>query len=215
MQTFYPEILSKDQLDIIDKLSFLTKNGFYMAGGTSLALQLGHRTSVDFDFYIPEHFDIIKIIEEFEQNLDKEALITGTAKDTLFATVSGVDISLFWYKYELIENLIDFKSIKLASVEDVGAMKMLAITRRPVKRDYIDAYYLIKLFGIERLLELTAIKYPIISPNIVLRALTYFDDLESENKRPTTVLDPNFSWEEAKKFIFEEVKKYQLAMFKK
>lgn len=215
MTKFYPEILNKDQLEIIGKLSFLSTQGFYLAGGTALALQLGHRTSVDFDFYSPDHFDIEKTIENINNNLGKKAFITGTQKDTIFATISNVDVSFFWYQYKLIENLKSFKSVNLASIEDVAAMKMVAITRRPVKRDYIDAYYLIKLLGLEKILHLTSIKYPIISPNIVLRALVYFDDLETETKRPITVLDPDFSWDEAKNFILKEVKTYQFSMFKK
>lgn len=63
----FPNILGKDQLEVIKKIGFFPKN-VYMAGGTALALQLGHRTSLDFDFYTNEHFEIEKVLADFQKN---------------------------------------------------------------------------------------------------------------------------------------------------
>lgn len=215
MADFYPDILDQNQKTVLPRLILLSKYGFYLAGGTALSLQVGHRTSVDFVFFTPKHFDSNALYLELEKEFGDEVKKIGEEYDTLFVKILDVDISFFWYKYELIDNPVSFEKITLSSIKDISAMKMVAITRRPVKRDYIDAYYLIKLLGIEKMLHLTSTKYPIISPNMILRALTYFDDLEKEAKRPITVLDPKFSWDEAKDFILEEVKKYQLSKFKK
>ena len=124
--------------------------------------------------------------------------------------------SFFWYQYKLIEETESFENIKLASLKDIAAMKLLAITGRPAVRDYIDIFYLLKKFKISEIFDFANQKYPTFNDYLAFRALTYFDDVtEVEGKRPIKVLDPEFSWEEAKKFIFEEVKKNQLGMFKK
>ena len=63
----YWQVLGKKQINLLKKLKFLKNYGFYLAGGTALALQIGHRTSVDFDFYTQRKFDSRKLREEFDE----------------------------------------------------------------------------------------------------------------------------------------------------
>jgi len=136
-------------------------------------------------------------------------------KDTLICRADGVDLSFFWYSYKLIENPVNAQGILLASLQDIAAMKLIAISSRPVQRDYIDIFYLLKKFTIEEMFALGYKKYPNFNHYLSLRALTYFADLEDSNKRPIKVLDPDFSWGKATVKIFAEVKKYQLSILRK
>jgi len=215
MRKFYPEIFNKSQSKVFPKLKFLAEKGFYLAGGTALALQIGHRTSVDFDFYTLKHFKAGELYEEIEKIFNKNSEKTLDEKDTLFCTIDKTDISFFWYQHKLLKRPKQFKGVALASLEDIAGMKLIAVSRRPAKRDYIDIYFLLRIFSIEDMFSFASKKYPNINLYYSTRALTYFDDIIEEDKRPIKVFDSDYSWEKAKKIIFEEVKHYQLAMIKK
>jgi len=215
MKNYHLAILDRNQKVVLPKLGFLSDRGFYLAGGTALALQLGHRTSIDFDFYIQKHFDTKGLIDEIEEVFEDSAEVILREKDTVFVNVSGVDCSFFWYQYPLIEKAENIKGVKVASCQDIAAMKLIAISHRPVKRDYIDIYYLLEKFSLREMFSFVNKKYPNFNQYFAFRALTYFEDIgEREGKRPIKVIGKDFSWEEAKKKIFEEVQKYQLGMFR-
>ena len=216
MPKFYPDILDINQKNVLKRLGFLKKYGFYLAGGTALSLQIGHRTSVDLDFFSPEHFDSNLLFTDLENEFGEHLKKIGEEKDTLFVKIFDVDTSFFWYKYGPIENLVQFEGISLISIKDAAAMKLLAITGRPVIRDYIDIYYLLKSFNLAEMFSFANKKYPNFNDYLALRALTYFEDItEAEGKRPIKVVDQNFTWDIAKNYILNEVKKHQLSMFKK
>ena len=209
----YRNILSSQQFEIVKKLSCLPKH-CYMAGGTALALQLGHRTSLDFDFYTNKHFEIEKVLADFQRDF-KRVKVERTAKDTLIIEVDKLSLSLFYYPYDLVNPLVKFENIWLASIEDIAAMKMIAISTRGKRRDFIDTYYLLKKFNLGQIIKLTLKKYPSYQPMVILKGLIYFKDAESEDiSRKIEIFDKDFSWEGAKKKIFEEVKKYQLGLLK-
>lgn len=215
MSTFYLKILNKDQVNTFHQLSFLEKLGFYLAGGTALALQLGHRTSLDFDFYNPKHFSAPNLYDKIEQYFKGGAKKIAQHKDTLTCQINNVDLSFFWYQYPLIEKLSIFQGVSLASLKDIAAMKLVAIGRRPAQRDYIDIFYLLGKFTFEEMFSFAATKYPTFNSYMSLRTLTYFEDLDQPDQRSIKILDPNFSWPKAKDKIFKEVKKYQLSMLTK
>lgn len=216
MKNYHLEVLDRNQKRVLSKLNFLSQKGFYLAGGTALALQIGHRTSVDFDFYIQKHFDVRLLADKINQAFGDNARKTLEEKDTLFVNISGVDCSFFWYQYPLIERTKDIMMVKVASCQDIAAMKLIAISHRPVKRDYIDIYYLLEKFSLKEMFSFVKRKYPNFNQYFAFRALTYFEDIgERENKRPIKVLNKNFSWEKAKDKITDEVRKSQLSMLKK
>lgn len=207
----YKKILSDNQLKLIEKIKDLPRQ-YYMAGGTALALQLGHRTSLDFDFFTNEHFEIEKVLANLERNFD-EIKVERTAKDTLILEIDGVSFSLFYYPYGLIRPLVDFENIKLASLEDIAAMKMIAISTRGKRRDFIDAFYLLEKFNLGEIIKMTLRKYPSYQVMVILKGLIYFKDAEADEvSRKIEIFDTNFSWEAVKKKITEEVGKYQAKM---
>ena len=212
MPVAHSEILNQNQAKILPQLAFLENFGFYLAGGTALALQIGHRTSLDFDFYNQKHFSTPDLYDKIEKKFANRAKKISQQKDTLFCKVDDVDLSFFWYRYNHIEKPRAYEGILLASLKDIAAMKLVAVGHRPAKRDYIDIFYLLKKFSLEVIFSAARKKYANFNGYLSLRALTYFEDLEDPSQRSIKVLDPDFSWEKAKDKIFEEVKKYQLSI---
>ncbi len=211
----YPEILNKNQLSVIEKLNFDKAYGIYLAGGTALTLHLNHRTSVDLDFYTDRKIDNNEILIKLQETFSN-LTISLHQKNTLFSKINDVDFSLFYYPYKLIGKTKLFKDIKIASVEDIAAMKVGALVQRGKRRDFIDLFYLLQKFSLEKILRFTLKKYPGYQEMLVLRALIFFKDAEDEDlQRGIRIFDKNFSWEKAKEKIFDEVRKYQLSMFKK
>ena len=209
---FYPSILNQGELFLLKNLGSFKKSGFYLAGGTALALQLGHRTSIDLDFYSFKKIQIEKITHILTTNLPKIKII-GTAEGTIFGKFKKTEFSLFYYPYKLLKAPILFEKILLASIEDIAAMKVAAVIQRGTKRDFIDIYYLLKKYSLKKLIGLTLKKYPGYQEQLVLRALIYFKETEKKSKkRSIKILDKSFSWEKAKKEIFEKVRKYQLRL---
>lgn len=211
-------VLNWNQKKILKNIPFLKEHNIYLAGGTALALHFGHRTSQDLDFYTPKHFDSRIIYRKFKETFGKEKLSEGTfAKDTLKFKSNITDLSFFRYPYPLIRPLITFESIKLASPEDIIAMKIDAIITRGYKRDFVDIYFALKKYGVKGILKFFQEKYPdVFNEYNCLFALTYFEDAEKkEQGRKRVYIYSNVSWPEIKKFITEEVKKYQLGLIKK
>ncbi len=210
-------ILNWNQKRILRKVDFLKKDGFHLAGGTALALYLGHRTSKDLDFYTEKQFNALKIIQNFKKILGKKVKKPKRAEDTLWLDIKNTNLSFFKYPYKLIKPLTTYSAVKIASLEDIAAMKIEAIISRGTKRDFIDIYYLMKKFGLKKLLKFTQEKYrEAFNEMNCLHALLYFKDAEVPQKdRKKMYLYENIDWKEIKEYIENEVKKYQISLIKK
>lgn len=211
----YPEILNQNQLDVVSKLNFDIKSKIYLAGDTALALYLNHRTSIDLDFYSEKEIDNNEVLFKLQKTFNNPT-VKLHQKRTLFLTINGVDFSLFYYPYKLIGKTELYKNFEIASLEDIAAMKVGALVQRGKRRDFIDLYYLLQKYSLNEILKFTLKKYPGYQEMLVLRALIYFEDAEDEDlQRGIRIFDKNFSWKNTKEKIFNEVRKYQLSMFKK
>jgi len=165
-------------------------------------LQLGHRISVDLDFFSPETFDVDSLSERLKAvgNLVIEQL----GKGNLIGYLNETHVSFFFYDYPLLTPVIEFEGIRLASIEEIGIMKLIAIGQRGRRRDFIDLYFIVREgFSIGDLLKQAPRKYQAITyPSYhLLRALTYFVDAEKDDMPP--MLKP-FDWGEAKQFFQAE-----------
>ena len=211
----HPNILNKNQLVIVKKLKLPKAPGFYLAGGTALALQIGHRTSIDFDFYSQRQFSSLQLAKDIKKTFPKAKMLF-TAEDTLKSIIGVTELSFFYYSYQLLEPLKQYQNISIASLADVAAMKLAAIIQRGTRRDFIDIYFLLNFYTLGELINFAIKKYPGYQPMLILRALIYLEDAENEKyPRPIKVLDPDFSWQKAKDKIFAEVKRYQLSLLEK
>lgn len=204
---FYWDILGPKRIELLP-LFKVFKEDFYLAGGTALALQLGHRDSIDFDFFSSKFFSTEKLFRKVEQVFnDHQLKKTQDVKGTLvFVVDDTVKISFFAYPYKLAKPLLDEDNFNMASMEDVGAMKLLAITSRSVLKDYVDLYFVLHQISLEELLEITEKKFPTIDANIVLKSLVYFEDIQEE---PILFKhNDDISLGTIKKYLSETVKNY-------
>jgi len=180
LEMFY-NILDKERQEILPLLAKLPA-GFYLAGGTALALQIGHRDSVDFDFFIDQDIDTNVLFEELREVFqDHELLKTQEEKNTLSVIIDGsIKLSFMTFKYSLLSPLIKEQYINIASKEDIACMKLSAITSRATQKDYIDIFFLLKEFSLSELLTLTKQKFPSLDENVVLKSLVFFEDVIKE-----------------------------------
>lgn len=201
------EIFDRKRKKLLKELGFLKKYGFYLAGGTALALQIGHRTSLDFDFYTEKKFDNKKLFLELEKKF-KNVVLIQKPEQTLIVKINEIEASFFYYPYFLINPLVKINGVNIASTEDIVAMKLIAISDRGTKRDFIDIYFLLKEFSLKEIFEFVKKKYPMFNIYVGLQGLTYFKDAEKQQQRKL-YLFRSVSWNKIKKFLIEEVKKYQ------
>lgn len=204
------EILDKKGREIFSLLSFLIKQNFYLAGGTALALQLGHRTSVDFDFYSPKSFRRGYILKLIKKNIPKINLKVLRDFDDTFEAVFGneANISFFCYDYPMLEKLVSADGLNMASVPDIAAMKIIAITQRGRKRDFIDVYYLLKNYSLEEIFDFTQKKFKEFDIYNGLKGLVYFDEAEDDLEiNRIKIFNHKLSWKEVKKKIIDSVRK--------
>jgi len=212
----YWEILNKSQKEILPKLSILRGLGAYLAGGTALTLQIGHRTSVDFDFYTPKRFGGGTLEKLIKKNLPKCRIkILRDTNDTFEAILnSQVRLSLFYYDYKLLKNPVIAENIPIISLEDIAAMKLIAISQRGKRRDFVDFYYLLKIFDLRQIMQATEKKYPAFDIYHGLKGLLYFkdadDDLEISRIK---IFDKKLSWKKVKREIEKKVKEFNKKAF--
>ena len=167
-----------------------------------MALQLGHRISVDLDFFTQKNFDENKLALELLDisEFTKEAVSTGT----VLGKVGDTKFSIFFYKYPILRDKIKFEGIQLLDKPDLAAMKIHALEDRGTKRDFIDVYFLAKEFSIEQMLGFYDQKYSTLDTHLypIIRSLGYFADAESDENLPKMLVE--ISWEEIKTFFHKE-----------
>lgn len=211
-------ILDDQRQKLLDLLGFTKDLNLYLAGGTGLALYLNHRTSVDFDFYRPQPFDRGSLVKFFLDNLSGLKVEVLRDKDGTFdLNVGKINISCFYYNYASTFALNRIKGINVASLEDIAAMKLIAIVQRGTFRDFVDIFYLLQRFDLLQLLKWAKEKYPAYNENPILKGLLFFNDAEEnleDQKQRIKIFDPNFSWPNAKKFIKDAVLTYQRSFIK-
>ena len=183
---FYPEVLPSRQKKLWGAFSkegpALKKAGFYLAGGTALALQIGHRQSVDFDFFSRAKGISVEVRKWLESSFPK-VILRETDPNTVHADIGSIKVSFIGgYSYPLVRPLVSLDGISLAHTTEIGLMKLLAITHRAVVRDYIDLAAIIgRYITLSELLELAQKKYGAgFNPMLSIRALASFEDLDAE-----------------------------------
>ncbi|MBQ6192005.1 MAG: nucleotidyl transferase AbiEii/AbiGii toxin family protein [Bacteroidaceae bacterium] len=175
-----------------------------LVGGTALALQYGHRSSIDLDFFgtIEEDTQITtSVLEQIGQTIPERC----TAKIKTYR-VCGVKTDFVSYDcYPWIDDPILEDGLRLASPKDIAALKVNAILGRGTRKDFVDMYFLIQHYGLSQIFAFYKEKYPNYSEYRALLSLTYFEDAE-QNPMPRMFKD--VSWEEMKRSILWAVEDY-------
>lgn len=203
----HAEVLPSEQQDVLRQFGRLAQElGYYLGGGTAVAIHLGHRRSVDLDWFTERRMgDPMRLATQIQEE-GVGLQVRNVDRGTLHATVGTVRLSFLEYRYALLEPLVNCPSFDcpLASIEDLAAMKLLAIEQRGARKDFLDIYALgMRGLPLAGMLELYRKKFSVADVSRVTYSLCYFDDAES-NPMPTMLAD--ITWDEAKKTIQTWVK---------
>lgn len=175
------EILDAQRRAFLPALAWVREEGFYLAGGTALALQIGHRDSIDFDFFKEGGFDAEQLFDRLRAATDLPIVKVQEERNTLGVVIdAGIKVSFMRYPYSLLKPLLRADHMDLANLADIGCMKLSAITGRGTMKDYVDLYFILQRMPLQELLALCAVKLPQLDRGFILKALAYFDDLEPE-----------------------------------
>lgn len=178
----------------------LLHSGFALAGGTSLALRLGHRLSVDLDFFTVDPFDPEALAGRLGHGQDH---ITGMATGTLQLRVNGVKVEFLRHAYPQLAPHDGGEGVRMWSLQDVVAMKLNAVSNRGSKKDFYDLVALLEHFRLPDMLGLYKAKYRPASMMMVIRSLAWFEDAEAE---PDPISLNKTSWVEVRAKIAAAVR---------
>lgn len=179
---------------------------FYLAGGTALALQLGHRISVDLDFFSPTQSDIPALTEPLRRALaNYTPVLADVSWGNLVFLADNVRVGFYGYGYELVQPLVTAESVSLASIEDIGLMKMDALLARASRKDFHDLYQICQQVSLRELFNLAPRKYPHIRDfeALVTRHMVYFERAEQETPVPLLKV---VEWETVKDWFRKQAK---------
>ena len=183
MNIIHWNILDEKRKSILPLLKTLSQEeSFYLAGGTGLALMIGHRDSIDFDFFKQGDFDTDVFLTKLEVVFSGYKLVvTQKEKNTISCIVDDtIQLSFFGFKYKVLKPFIETEYFNIASIEDIACMKFSAILSRSLEKDYVDLYFILQNFDLKTLIDISLEKYENIDPALILKSLTYFDDVIQE-----------------------------------
>lgn len=202
----FEEVISKNAKQ---SLAILSESGIlkssYLAGGTALALQLGHRYSYDFDFFTQQKFDEEILVQRIAKGLPNFSL-ERKSWGTILGYLGETRFSLFFYNYPLLFKTHQFSGIDIANIKDIASMKIAAIADHGTKRDFIDLYFIFakaKILTLKEALALYDKKFKTLRQNKIhiLKSLVYFEDAEKD-KLPQMIKP--VKWFSVKKFFISE-----------
>jgi hypothetical protein len=189
---------------------------FYLAGGTALALRLGHRVSVDLDFFSPtdellddsraeivaalRKWRVVRVLEDVVGNLLLELVLERSEG------IEGYRVGFFGYGYPLLEPPDEVVGVRVGSLADIGLMKLDAIADRGARKDFYDAYFISRQLPLDRLLDQSSIKYPYVRGfgMMVLEGMVDFD--RADQDAPVETI-PAVDWEAIKEFFVQELRR--------
>lgn len=195
------EVLEPRTLGLLNDMMVLDSlASFCLVGGTALALQFGHRLSVDLDLFTTEPFDQELVLADLRDYIGG-VVIDNRNKIGMRLPIQSVKVDTVTYRYPLIRPTASINGIRMFAVEDIAA-----VTNRGMKKDFYDIYTLINHFGFAKLCEWYQQKFPDTSLFMMLKSATYFDD--ADRSETPVLLNQKESWEVVKAFILREVTNY-------
>lgn len=177
---------------------------FTLVGGTALSLQIGHRRSIDLDFFTQQDFEAASIL----QHLIDEGYalnIRHNKGQTLIVEISGIKVDFVRFRYPFYEKMIEINGIRMAHLKDIACMKIDAITGRGRKKDFCDLYFLLQYFSLTEIMEAYSRMFQHSTLFHVYKSLTWFEDADMDSD--LYIFDKTFSWEIAKKAIIKAIEK--------
>ena len=178
---------------------------FYLAGGTNLALQIGHRKSIDLDLFSYKPFETADLIDYLQQKYDLRVDVKKE-RSTIMGYISGVKIDLIAHIYPLLQEIVVEDEIRLYGLSDIVAMKLNAISDNGTRlKDFVDIAYLSTIMSFSEMLVYYETKYPNTTAIRALKGLSYFNDIDFE--KPIDLCNgKKFQWKKIEQRIREMIK---------
>ncbi len=175
---------------------------FRLVGGTALALRLGHRTSVDLDFFNDEGRECGDWSDSF--SVYGHTRLEQASPHIHVYDIAGVKLDVVSLKHAWLEPPLVEDGLRLASILDIAAMKLAAITNRGTMKDFVDMAFLLERFSLNEMMDAYTRRCPNGMPFLVIKSLSFFDDAENE-PMPRMLIDRD--WEQIKRTVRDAVKK--------
>jgi hypothetical protein len=165
-------------------------NNFNLVGGTALALKIGHRRSVDIDLFSAGPFDSRELGHHLLASYN--ATKVSTLTNGVFCFVNDIKIDLLSHQYPSVKDIDIVEGIRMASLLDIGTMKLNAIFNSGQRyKDFVDMYRLLEKFSLHELLNACQRKYPELNINMVKHSLIHFEDILFS---PIEFIGPEVAW---------------------
>ena len=181
---------------------------FYLVGGTALALQKGHRFSVDLDLFTTKTFDVSELKEVLANQFD-DFVLTNESGQMMFAIINNVKVDFVKMGYSTLFNPNISEGVRMLDIKDIAPMKLKAIVQRGSKKDFFDLFYILKELKLIEVLDLYKKKFNQDEIFHVLKSLSYFED--AENDFDPILFDKMITWEIVKDTIKKEIYKFSIA----
>lgn len=181
---------------------------FYLAGGTALSLQMGHRLSVDLDFFSQTE-DIPSIRSQLENTLaEQHPQVVDSSWGNLVFLVNNVRVGFYGYGFPLLAPLITVDNIRLASIVDIGLMKLDTLLSRASRKDFYDLYFICQKISLKSMFEKSHQTYPSVRDfeTQVTKRLVFFENAEKESQPE---LIQKVSWQDVKLFFIQQAKEIE------
>lgn len=167
---------------------------FFLVGGTALALQMGHRVSVDLDLFTIADFNQEDLLASLRH--DFEVIVEVTSPSIFIVRIEEVKVDFVRFRYKILYPMMTIESVRMLELRDVAPMKMDAVTKRGSKKDFYDIYFLLQQMALEEILKLYQQKFDHQTLFHVIKSLTYFED--AEEQPDPVVFDSKITWEKVK-----------------
>ena len=177
---------------------------FILAGGTNLALQLGHRKSIDLDLFTCKSFETDYLIDYLHKQFGLQ--VNVKERNTIIGVINGIKIDMIAHIYPLLQAPIIEDGIRMYSLPDIACMKLAAITDNGTRlKDFVDIAYLSTKISLYEMMKYYANKYPSISPIFAIKSLSYHKDIDFSTQIELCN-DKQFQWEKIENRIREMIK---------
>lgn len=185
------ETVSESTLELLKTLmnDELLKD-FFLVGGTALSLQIGHRVSIDLDLFTMFSFDDNQMLSDLEDKYEFQ--LDYQSKNTLKGEIDGVKVDLITHNYPLVKPLLNFEGVRMASPDDIAAMKLNAISCNGTR--FIDIAYLSSSMTLSQMVDAYEEKYSSRNPALVIKALDYHKDINFNE--PIEMLESKYKWKD-------------------
>jgi len=192
-------------LGLLKNISELSQlKSFALGGGTSIALRLEHRLSVDLDFFTNTEFDTQSLFLAITKKFPSSELLFEKNQTMLFS-IDDIKVDFVLYPFPWLKSFVVTDGIQLLDLVDIVPMKLQAASNRNAKKDYWDIAALLKLYSLDKMLNIFKQKFPQVDIAFIIHSLTDFEKADSE---PDPDTFNNTSWEEVKAHLISAVAEF-------